>query len=166
MRQFQPFSLIRWSWSAMASSGNFKGFSTSDRLLRPVFSLLCSRWFYWRAVRATATAPLALTPSSPSARCSSSPSRAPAPAAVRTRPNWRRWGCAAPAGDVSQRPTDTSSPATVKSAAEQRPATSGALSTTLPAILGVCIIGFTLKVTFDLSLEWKSDTTLYRGSLH
>lgn len=37
-QQFQPFSLIRWSWSAMASSGNFKGFSTSDRLLCPVFS--------------------------------------------------------------------------------------------------------------------------------
>lgn len=93
-------------------------------------ALLCFRWCCWRAARATAAAPLALTRSSPSARCSNSPSRAPAPAAVHTRPSWRRCGCTAAVGDVSQRPTDTSSPAAVKSAAKQRPATSApALST-------------------------------------
>ena len=80
---------------------------------------VCFRWCCWRAARATAAAPLALTHSSPSARCSKSPSRAPAPAAVRTRPSWRRWGCTAPTGDVSQPLTDTSSPAAVKSAAKR-----------------------------------------------
>lgn len=82
--------------------------------------LFASRLCYWRAARVTVATPPARTPWSPSAPCSSSHSRAPAPAAGRTPPSWRPWGCAAPAGAVSQPPTDTSWPATARSAAEQR----------------------------------------------
>lgn len=109
--------------------GTNRDLEASDGWCGPCFALLCFRWCCWRAVRATAAAPLALTHSSPSARCSNSPSRAPAPAAVRTRPSWRRWGSTAPVGDASQPPTDTSSPAAVRSAAKPPPAASGGLST-------------------------------------
>lgn len=77
-------------------------------LLTHAFCMLCSRWCCWHAARATAATRPVLTPSSPSAPSSNSPSRAPAPAAGRTPPSWRRWGCAAPAGLASRPLTDTS----------------------------------------------------------
>lgn len=89
------------------------------------FASLYTLWFasrlcYWRAARATVVTPPARTPWSPSAPCSSSPSRAPAPAAGRTPPSWKPWGCAALAEAVSPPPTGTSWPATARSAAERR----------------------------------------------
>lgn len=88
------------------------------------FCMLFCRWCCWHAVRATVATPPALTPSSPSAQSSNSHSRAPAPAAGHTPPNWKRWGCAVVAGLASQPLTDTYSPATVRSAAEQTAAPS------------------------------------------
>lgn len=95
----------------------------------PFCLLLSSRWCCWHAARATAATRPAPTPSSHSAQCSNSPSRAPAPAAGRTPPSWRRWGCAALAGLALRPLTDTSSPATARSAAEQTAAPSQTLKT-------------------------------------
>lgn len=94
--------------------------------IQNVFPCCFFRWCCWLAARVTAATRPAQTPSSPSALCLNNPLKAPALAAVRTHPSWRRLDCAAVVGHVLRPHTDTSWPATVRNAAEQGAASSKA----------------------------------------